>query len=127
MPVEAVPSGAWQQDEGIPLYRRLAKFAGRDLPESTIEGSWKLIGTSYENYTDDVMTLTFADGRVSLTSPCVPATAGTYRYEALVLEIENRRHVRPAAALALGHEPQGPGKRAVGRCTAECLVKRQSL
>lgn len=88
VPVEAVPSGAWQQADGIPLYRRLAKFAGRDLPVSMIEGSWKLVGTSYENYTDDVMTLTFADGRVSLTSPCIPATVGTYRYEALVLEIE---------------------------------------
>lgn len=88
VPVEAVPSGAWLQEDGVPLYRRLAKFAGRDLPVSALEGSWKLVGTSYENYTDDVMTLTFADGRVSLTSPCVPATAGTYRYEGLVLEIE---------------------------------------
>ncbi len=86
VPVEAVPSGVWQQAEGISIYRRLAKFSGRDLP--AIKGSWKLVGTSYENYTDDVMTLTFADGRVSLASPCIPATAGTYRYEGLVLEIE---------------------------------------
>ena len=88
VPVEAVPSGAWEQADGIPLYRRLVKFAGRDLPASMIEGSWKLVGTSYENYTDDVMTLTFLEGRVSLASPCIPATSGSYRYDALVLEIE---------------------------------------
>ena len=88
VPVEVVPSGAWQQDEGLPLYRRLAKFAGRDLPASAIEGSWKLVGTSYENYTDDVMTLTFADGRVTLNSPCIPATTGTYRFDGTVMEVE---------------------------------------
>jgi hypothetical protein len=88
VPVEAVPSGVWQQADGIPLYRRLVKFAGRDLPASMIEGSWKLVGTSYENYTDDVMTLTFAEGRVSFASACIPATTGSYRYDALVLEIE---------------------------------------
>ena len=88
VPVEAVPSGAWRQEDGPLLYRRLAKFAGRGLPLSAIEGSWKLVGTSYENYTDDVMTLTFADGRVSLASPCIPATTGTYRYDGVVLEIE---------------------------------------
>lgn len=89
VPVEAVPSGAWQQDEGLPLYRRLAKFAGRDLPPTAIEGGWKLFGTSYENYApDDVMTLTFKDGRVRLASPCIPATTGTYRFDGTVLEIE---------------------------------------
>lgn len=89
-PVTATPGPGEILDQaaGVPLHRRLSKIAGRDPPPSAIEGSWKLVGTSHEDYTDDVMTLTFSGGRVELRSPCIPEVTGSYGFEGLVLEID---------------------------------------
>ena len=86
-PLGSAPTNPLPQMEPIQLHRRLAAIAGRAILPSTIEGSWRFVGSYESDFKEEVMTLTFRKGVVTATFPCIPAVTGTYRLEGQALEM----------------------------------------
>jgi hypothetical protein len=86
-PLGLVPGDPLPQIGSIELHRRLAAIAGRAIPPSAIEGSWRLVGSYETDFAEEVMTVTFRKGVVTATFPCTPAVTGTYRLEGQALEM----------------------------------------
>ena len=69
------------------LHGRLAAIAGRGIPPKALEGSWRLVGTYESQFDEEVMTLTFRNGSVTASFPCIPPVVGTYKLEGQAIEI----------------------------------------
>lgn len=75
------------QLQPVEIHRRLTALAGRDLPESAIEGEWRLAELDGSQVVPGVLTLGLSGGRLSGTLSCAPV-AGTYRFAGRVLEVQ---------------------------------------
>jgi hypothetical protein len=73
--------------EPVDLHRRLSAIAGRAIPPNALEGRWRVVGSYESDFGEEVMTLSFRNGHVTATLPCIPAVTGTYRLEGQGLEI----------------------------------------
>ncbi|HEX6662021.1 MAG TPA: hypothetical protein VF067_09160, partial [Sphingomicrobium sp.] len=70
----------------LELHRRLTVIAGRSVPESAVEGRWRMTGGDATSFGQQVFVLELKNGRATATMPCA-RSEGPYGFAGQVLEL----------------------------------------